>query len=89
MGVHWKIRLLGGGVHEKMIQRGEIASKGGAWTVYKFKEVTWQERGRWCFWGEGGEWYPDENYAYLNLSSFWMLYTTVNALIRIFNILLI
>ena len=54
LGVHWKIRLLGGGVHEKLIQRGGIASKGGAWTVYKFKWVTWQERGRWCFWGEGG-----------------------------------
>ena len=41
LGVHWKIRLLGGGggSQETNIEWG-IALKGGTWTVCRFKGVA-------------------------------------------------
>ena len=59
MGVHRKIRLLGGeGVGSlKTNIEGGLPKKGGgggaAWTVCQFKGGAWQEREGLCFW-EGG-----------------------------------
>ena len=66
----------------------ELPQKEGLGQFTNLRGWLGKKEGDGAFEGRG-EWYPDENYAYLNLSSFWMLYTTVNALIRIFNILLI
>ena len=55
LGVHWRIRLLGGGSRKTHIE-GRIAWKlkrGGTWTVCQFKGGTWQERGGSVFEGGG------------------------------------
>ena len=58
LGVHWKIRLLGGEFTKNRYREGNyLKSLGGAW----------QERGVWCFWGG---WYPDATMTLLvNLQS--------------------
>ena len=51
LGLHGKIRVLGRGVHEKPIYRGDCLKREGAWTVCRFKGGgAWQERGGGCFW---------------------------------------
>ena len=60
LGVHWKIRLLGG-KFTKNQDRGGLPKRGrggGAWTVYRFKGGGKKEGGGW---GEG--WYPNAHYA--------------------------
>ena len=37
LGLHGKIRVLGRGVHEKPIYRGDCLKREGAWTVCRFK----------------------------------------------------
>ena len=56
LGVHGKIRVSGGGGHEKLIFRGELPKKRG---LGQFADLRgdWQEGGGWCFWGVGGERY--------------------------------
>ena len=54
MGVHGKIRLLGGGFMKNQYRGGNCLKKGGgAWTVCWFKGGAWQEEGV-VFLKEGG-----------------------------------
>ena len=52
MGVHWKIRFLGG-LQKINILEG-IAKKRGAWEVCRFKRGLFKK--------EGGAWYPNVHY---------------------------
>ena len=46
MGVHWKIRFLGGGgEQENKYTGGELLKKGEAWTVCRFKWGLAKKRG--------------------------------------------
>ena len=48
MGVHWKIRFLGGGgEQENKYTGGELLKKGEAWTVCRFKWGLAKKRGVW------------------------------------------
>ena len=53
LGVHWKTCLLEGGVMKNQY-RGGLPKRGGAWTVWRFKGETWQERGEGVLLREGG-----------------------------------
>ena len=55
LGIHWKIRLLGGG-SQKTIEGG-----GGAWTVCQFKKGLGKKEEDGSF--EGGGWYPNAHYV--------------------------
>ena len=55
LGVHWKIRFLGGEGFTKI--GGGDCLKRGAWTVCRFKVGVWQERGK------GECWYPNAHYG--------------------------
>ena len=64
LGIHWKIRLLGGGVQKNRYREG-IAKKGWTWTVCRFKGgLGKKEEGGVFERGEGG-WYPDVHYGIL------------------------
>ena len=43
MGVHWKIRFLGGG-HKKPIYKGELPEK-GAWQFADLRGAWWKREG--------------------------------------------
>ena len=60
LGFLWKIQLLGGGVHKKLIKRGGLPKKR---VLGEFADLrgAWQERGGGLF-DEGG-WYPNAHYT--------------------------
>ena len=51
LGVHWRIWVLGGWFLKNQFRRRGCLKR-EAWTVWGFKGRAWQERRRWCFWGE-------------------------------------
>ena len=59
-GFQGKIRVLVG-IHKKPIYRGDCLKR-GPWTVCRFKERAWQERGGKSVF-EGGGLYPNVHYA--------------------------
>ena len=51
LGIHWKIRLLGGGLTKPI--ENCLKEGGGAWTVYRFKRGLGKKEGGGVF--EGGD----------------------------------
>ena len=45
LGVHWKIRLLIGGVHKNLVQRGGLPKKGAVIGQFADLRWAWQKRG--------------------------------------------
>ena len=54
LGVHWKIRRLGGGEFMRNQYREGECLKRGAWIVCRFKGGLGKKEGGWCFWVRGG-----------------------------------
>ena len=60
MGVHWKIRFLGRGLHKKLIYRSELPKKGGG-SLGQFADLRGGGLGK----KEGGvfevgDWFPND-----------------------------
>ena len=62
LGVHWKIRLLGGEFTKNRYRGGDCLKREGLGQFADLRGGLARKRG-WCFWWGGGGWHTDAHYA--------------------------